>query len=206
MTRPLFRTVAVATSLLVTLGACGGSEGPRLDEQVRQDRVAGTVLHPTNSPTIDAPIKRAKPQPQPQSEPPARPERLTLWHYDAPVIPLAIEEGVLTPPDDPKVLGWWGRPAGARQGVTLLTGHAVSTGGGTFDDLEQIPLGAAAEVASHEYRVASVEIMSKEEVAQRARSLFNQGGDHRLVLVSCEDYDEKAGEWDSNVVVTLLPA
>ncbi|HEU4512288.1 MAG TPA: class F sortase, partial [Nocardioidaceae bacterium] len=57
---------------------------------------------------------------------------------DAPVVGIDAPGGVLLPPDDPQVLGWWrsGAKPGARYGSALVTGHTVSSGGGAFDDLE----------------------------------------------------------------------
>jgi hypothetical protein len=130
---------------------------------------------------------------------------LRLGHIDAPVVPLELTGSALTPPDDPSVLGWWGKRAGSRHGTTLLTGHTVHDGGGTFDDLELTPLGARAHLNGHVYEVTSVEVVSKEELAHRARALFAQTGRPNLVLVTCEDYDPATGHYASNVVATLDP-
>ena len=95
---------------------------------------------------------------------------------DAPVVPLELTGSALTPPDDPRILGWWGKRAGSRHGTTLLTGHTVHDGGGTFDDLEHTPLGERAHLNGHSYQVTSVEVISKEELAKRAPALFAQTG------------------------------
>lgn len=134
---------------------------------------------------------------------PRQPTQLRIWGLEAPVIPLTLTGSELNPPDDPQVLGWWGRPAGARKGTTLLTGHTVSSGGGTFDDLEHIPVGTAGSLSGVRYRVTSVEVISKEELADRAEDLFNQEGEHRLVLVTCEGYDHVTRTYSENVVVVL---
>jgi hypothetical protein len=137
---------------------------------------------------------------------PRRPTHLRLWHFDAPVVELALTGDELVPPPDPKVLGWWGRPAGAKHGTTLLTGHTVHTGGGEFDDLEGIPVGAVGTLSGVRYVVKHVLVISKQALTRRAPSLFFQDGPHRLVLVTCEDYDPATGEYASNVVVTMKPA
>ena len=80
---------------------------------------------------------------------------------EAPVVPVELTGSALTPPDDPRTLGWWGKRAGSRHGTTLLTGHTVHDGGGTFDDLEDTPLGARARLSGHAYQVTSVEVISK---------------------------------------------
>jgi LPXTG-site transpeptidase (sortase) family protein len=130
---------------------------------------------------------------------------LRLGDIDAPVVPLEMAGSALTPPDDPRVVGWWGKRMGARHGTTLLTGHTVHDGGGTFDDLEETPVGARAHLNRHSYAVRSVQVISKDELARRASALFAQTGRPKLVLVTCEDYDRTTGHYASNVVVTLDP-
>lgn len=133
------------------------------------------------------------------------PTELDLWHYDAEVVPLTLDGSTLTPPSDPTVLGWWGQEAGSDHGTTLLTGHTVHTGGGTFDDLEDLPVGTEGNVSGVAYEVVSVEVISKAELAERAEMLFAQDGEPRMVLVTCEGYDASTGHYDDNVVVTLIP-
>lgn len=136
---------------------------------------------------------------------PRVPTRLLLWHYDAQVIPLDLSGSALIPPSDPRVLGWWGRKAGAEQGTVLLTGHTVHSGGGTFDDLEDIPVGEIGSLSGVKYRVVRVEVISKSELAKRSERLFSQDGSPRLVLVTCEDYNAATGHYESNVVVVARP-
>lgn len=185
--------------LLVTLIAVVGLTACRTVDRAIEEPLPSTASTPMVSPPPTARVS-------PSGMPPRQPRNLKVWHYDAKVIPLRLTGSELVPPPDPKVLGWWGRPAGAKHGTTLLTGHTVSTGGGTFDDLESIPLGKVATVAGHRYTVASVEVISKQALARRAPRLFSQTGKHRVVLVTCEDYNPDTGEYGSNVVVTLIPA
>ncbi len=120
-------------------------------------------------------------------------------------MPVELTGSALTPPDDPGVLGWWGKRAGSPHGTTLLTGHTVHDGGGKFDDLEDTRVGARAHLDGHSYEVSFVEVISKRELARRAPALFAQTGRPKLVLVTCEDYDRATGHYASNVVVTLKP-
>ena len=127
---------------------------------------------------------------------------MRLDGIDAPVVPLDLSGSTLVPPDNPTVLGWWGKDAGARHGVTLLVGHTVHTGGGDLDNLEDVPVGATAHVSGVRYEVASVKVISKTALAERAPRLFAQSGPHHLVVVTCEDYNPTTGHYDSNVVLT----
>ncbi|MDH2413057.1 class F sortase [Nocardioides sp. CER19] len=136
---------------------------------------------------------------------PVRPATLSMWKFDAPVVPIRLSGSELIPPADPSVLGWWGKPAGARTGTTLLTGHTVHTGGGELDDLELTPVGSTAQVSGIDYDVTSVSVISKAKLAHRATHLFAQDGASKLVVVTCEGYDPSTGHYADNVVVIAKP-
>ena len=176
---------------LVALSGCG-------DVTAQREPLASSA--PSSAKTVAGSSETATPK-----APPTAPTRLRLGDIDAPVVPLEMAGSALTPPDDPHVLGWWGKRAGARHGTTLLTGHTVHDGGGTFDDLEETPVGARAHLDRHSYEVRSVQVISKDVLARRAPALFAQTGRPKLVLVTCEDYDRTTGHYASNVVVTLDP-
>ena len=167
----------------VTLTACGEAvTEPPASRSPTQTVVTGSTL-------------TARPAP-------AVPTRLRLAAIDAPVVPLELTGTALIPPPDPLVLGWWGRKAGAAHGVMLLVGHTVHTGGGELDNLEDVPVGAVARVSGVRYQVTSVRVINKAALTERSSRLFAQSGPHRLVVVTCEDYDPATGDYASNVVVT----
>jgi hypothetical protein len=120
-------------------------------------------------------------------------------------VPLRLADTELVPPADPTTVGWWGRPAGARHGATLLTGHTVHDGGGDLDDLEDVEVDSMANVSGVEYQVETVRVIRKAALAKQAPRLFDQGGEHRLVVVTCEGYGPASGHYDSNVVLTATP-
>jgi len=140
-----------------------------------------------------------------------RPEALVVpaIGVQAPVTPIRAEDGALTPPSDPQQVGWWsdGARPGAAEGAAVVTGHTVHTGGGAFDDLDDLAPGDRVLVRSPSddlaYRVASVEVLSRDELARRSADLFGRTGPPRLVLITCEDWD--GTEYRSNVVVTAEP-
>ena len=154
---------------------------------------------------VPSSVSGSAPSEKSAAVPPTAPTRLRLGDMAAPVVPLELTGSSLTPPDDPDVVGWWGKRAGSRHGTTLLTGHTVHDGGGTFDDLELTAVGERAHLSGHSYEVTSVEVIAKDELAKRAPALFAQTGRPHLVLVTCEDYDAATGHYASNVVVTLDP-
>jgi hypothetical protein len=142
---------------------------------------------------------------------PGAPRRLVVpaLSIDAPVVPIGAPGGVLTPPADPQVLGWWadGARPGAGRGSALVTGHTVHTGGGAMDDLEQLGRGdrvwMSTDASRIGYSVRRVSVLGKGELAERAEELFDQGVPGRLVLITCEDWNGE--EYLSNVVVTAVP-
>lgn len=142
---------------------------------------------------------------------PGAPRRLVVpaLAIDAPVVPIGAPGGVLTPPADPQVLGWWadGARPGAAKGSALVTGHTVHAGGGAMDDLEQLARGdrvwMTTDAGRIGYSVRRVTVLGKGELANRAEDLFDQSVPGRLVLITCEDWNGE--EYLSNVVVTAVP-
>ena len=53
------------------------------------------------------------------------------------------------------------------------------------------------------YRVSTVDVLSRDELARRNADVFGRTGPPRLVLITCEDWDGTA--YRSNVVVTAQP-
>jgi len=123
----------------------------------------------------------------------------------APVVGIAAEQGSLTPPSNPQKLGWWsdGAQPGARLGSAVITGHTVHTGGGAFDNLNQLQPGDAVGVTTSRgqlsYRVTSVTTYRKQTLAKNAARVFDQTVPGRLVLITCEDWNGKV--YLSNTVV-----
>jgi LPXTG-site transpeptidase (sortase) family protein len=128
---------------------------------------------------------------------------------DAPVTGVSAPDGVLLPPSDPQVLGWWrdGALPGAARGSTLITGHTVSTGGGAFDDLETLRRGDRVRVRTTRgvlaYEVTGVTIYRKATLAEDAARVFSQSVPGRLVLITCEDWN--GSTYLSNAVVFAEP-
>ena len=145
-----------------------------------------------------APLRKAAP-----------PTRLVVpaLRIKAPVDAVEITPaGVLDPPADVSRVGWWQRsaPIGAGSGQTVMTGHSVHDGGGVMDELEQLERGDVVRTFHDRrvarYRVQSVRVWSKAELAERAEQVFAQDRRNgRLVLISCEDWN--GSDWESNVVV-----
>ena len=130
-------------------------------------------------------------------------------HVDAPVVPIAAPDGVLLPPSDPQMLGWWmdGAQPGAARGGALITGHTVHTGGGAFDDLESLTPGAVVRVRTDRgvlrYVVSKVAVYHKATIARDAAQIFSQTVPGRLVLITCEGWNGTG--YDSNAVVYANP-
>ena len=92
-------------------------------------------------------------------------------------------------------------------GSAVITGHTVHTGGGAFDNLDQLTAGDPITVTTRRgtitYAVSSVTTYRKKALAKQAQQLFSQGVPGRLVLVTCADWDGTA--YLSNAVVIANP-
>jgi LPXTG-site transpeptidase (sortase) family protein len=125
------------------------------------------------------------------------------------VLGIRVRGGVLIPPSNPRLVGWWsdGARPGAAKGSAVITGHTVHDGGGAFDDLDQLTAGDAVTVTTErgtiEYVVSSVTTYRKKALAEQAARVFDQSVPGRLVLVTCEDWDGTA--YLSNAVVIANP-
>jgi len=159
--------------------------------------------------TSTRPTPLTRPQ-RAAATPPARPGKPLLvtiprLHVSAAVLAIATEDGALTPPPNPRTVGWWsgGALPGARLGSAVVTGHTVHAGGGAFDDLEHLQAGDSVGVTTARgelgYRVTGVTTYRKQALAKNAARIFDQSVPGRLVLITCEDWNGKV--YLSNAVV-----
>ncbi|MEU4396523.1 class F sortase [Kribbella sp. NPDC023855] len=139
------------------------------------------------------------------------PKRILLPQIavSAQVIPIAADSGILTPPSNPRAVGWWsaGAQPGARIGSAVMTAHTVHTGGGAFDNLHKLRPGALVTVITSTsritYAVTSTTNYPKQSLAQHAPELFDQTTNGRLVLVTCDNWNGK--HYLSNTVTLADP-
>ncbi|MFF1823417.1 class F sortase [Kribbella sp. NPDC058245] len=161
---------------------------------------------PHHAPPATTRTVRPTPTRQPVARP-GKPVRLTIprLQVSAAVLGIATEQGALIPPSNPRKLGWWsgGAQPGARLGSAVITGHTVHTGGGAFDNLEQLQPGDTVSVTTSRgdlsYRVTTVTTYRKQALAKSAARVFDQTVQGRLVLITCEDWNGKV--YLSNAVV-----
>jgi LPXTG-site transpeptidase (sortase) family protein len=171
---------------------------------------------PTGTPTA-APTKGSTKSAEPKTTSSKRPKPGTPVQLSVPrlgvsarVVGIRARGGALIPPSNPRLVGWWSEGArpGAAKGSAIITGHTVHTGGGAFDDLDQLRTGDAVKVTTPKgtisYTVSSVAVYRKGTLAKQAARLFDQGIAGRLVLVTCEDWD--GTKYLSNAVVIAKPA
>ena len=126
------------------------------------------------------------------------------------VVPISGESGVLLPPSDAQLLGWWreGAVPGATHGAAVLVGHTVSTGGGAFDNLGRLVSGDRVLVGTTNgtipYSVRSTRMYSTAALARHSRDIFALEGPGRLVLITCSDYNGRI--YLTNTIVVATPA
>ena len=124
--------------------------------------------------------------------------------------------GSIVVPEDVLLTGWFdgSRRLDAPYGSTVIVGHRDSAvqGTGALYAMEELPLGSAIAVtdragAPHAFVVESVELIDKQSLPQEAPRIFTHRGPYRLVLITCGGaFDEGARSYESNVVITALPA
>ncbi len=135
-----------------------------------------------------------------------RVDRLTVRSQ---VVPISGESGVLLPPSDPTILGWWreGAVPGAARGTAAMTGHTVHTGGGAFDNLRRLVAGDRVVVRTSKgtipYVVRSTRVYGTAALARNSRKIIRLDGPGRLVLITCSDYNGEV--YLTNTVVTAVP-
>jgi LPXTG-site transpeptidase (sortase) family protein len=138
---------------------------------------------------------------------PGRPQRISVPQLgvSARVVNISARKGMLTPPSDARMVGWWsaGAQPGAKRGSAVITGHTVHNGGGAFDDLDRLRKGDPVVVTTSRgqvrYRVTGVTTYRKRALATHAQEVFDQDVPGRLVLITCEDWNGEI--YLSNVVV-----
>ncbi|GAA2008827.1 hypothetical protein J2S58_002062 [Nakamurella flavida] len=164
------------------------------------------------SPSTEIPVPTATPAPTPS---PAAPLTVSLPGpgVSAPVVELLAADGVLHPPEDPAVVGWWAASAlvGATSGSTVLVGHVDSAqaGLGALAGLSELTAGSPVEVTTESgttgYTVTALLVLDKG--AGLPADLFTRTGPPRLVLITCGGpFDEATLSYRDNVVVIADPA
>jgi len=121
-------------------------------------------------------------------------------------------DGVLVPPADPDLAGWYRRGAvPGEQGPTVIAGHVDSqTGPAVFFRLDELAPGDPVEVSrsdgtSFDYRVVSVESHPKD--AFPTALVYGPAPGSVLRLVTCGgEFDPGRRHYRDNVVVTAVPA
>lgn len=203
-----------ALALVAVTGACGSG-----DEDVTAPAPTSAVTSspaPTSAVSGSPPASKASPKPTTIQKTGGIEAPYTLRipriGVDAPVVPIQTnKERILEPPRDPSVAGWWseGAAPGAPQGSAVVVGHTVRNGGGgVFDNMGDLSRGDAIKIegpaSTLTYRVQSIDVVSKDEVARNAAEIFAQSGVGRLVLITCDDWDGTV--WRSNIVTIAAPA
>ncbi|MBC7678192.1 MAG: class F sortase [Pseudorhodobacter sp.] len=179
---------------------------------------------PAQIPPAQIPPAQTRPAQSPAGGPPAGvlvdasfpPQRLAVpaLDVDARVVPVGVESGGgLTIPVDARTVGWWsgGAAPGSPVGTVLLAGHvdAAGQGPGALYRLATTPIGATVTPqgpgGARSYVVQARRRYLKSELPWR--SLFAQGRQPRLILITCGgDFDYRTKHYTDNVVVVATPS
>ncbi|MEO5832538.1 MAG: class F sortase [Nakamurella sp.] len=130
-----------------------------------------------------------------------------------PVVPIGVSaDGVLDPPADIATAGWWvagPRPGGP--GRTLITGHIDSraAGLGAFAALDALNPGDHVSVTTADGRVLDYLVSRRDEIekTQLDPALLRGSDTSDLLLITCIGvFDEAARSYESNLLITAIPA
>lgn len=122
---------------------------------------------------------------------------------DAEVVPIAVKDGILDPPQDFREVGWWeGSSIAGPSGLTVITGHTVHTGDGAMDLVPDLGENHEVDIVTDKqvlvYVVTHKETLTRDQVAKRSKDLFSPGPDN-LMLITCTDYN--GTDYTENIIV-----
>ena len=217
-------TLVATIGLVVSLTAAWSQRTP--DPNVRESQL-GPRTSPVVTPALDPARADAAARPAgggrssavpTSSDGPAtgRPVRVAVGSVgiDAAVRPVGVAAGgQMQLPPDPRVLGWYrfGPVPGADAGSVVIAGHLDSRryGLGPLVRLRDIEPGNTVTVAMSGRRPATyvVEALARFDQQSLPDELFSRSGPERLHIITCGgDYDDDAGQYEQNLVVTAVPA
>jgi hypothetical protein len=202
--------IALATGVVAAVVAAGGATGghaagpaPAASPRVLEALDLMPVEPPASIPpgVRDAPALRATEV------------RLPTLGVDSTLVDLDVgADGVLQPPADPDVAGWYRRGAApGEQGPAVIAGHVDSQAGpAVFARLDRLAPGDPVEVArsdgkEFDYRVVSVESHAK--AAFPTALVYGPAPGPVLRLITGGGvFDPRSRHYRDNVVVTAVPA
>jgi hypothetical protein len=141
------------------------------------------------------------------------PQRLRLRSLgvDAAMVAVVMRGASLEVPPDPDLVGWWrdGSAPGAAAGPVVIDGHVDTRADGPG------ALFRLASVAVGDPVVLDITIGESSNVVRAVRwypkaelpaEIFDPGGSHRVVLISCGGtFDRRTRHYSDNVVVYAVP-
>ena len=202
--------IALATGVVAAVVAAGGAAGGHAagPAPAASSRVLEALdLMPVEPPAPIEPGVRDAPALR------ATEVRLPTLGVDSTLVDLDVgADGVLQPPADPNVAGWYRRGAApGEQGPAVIAGHVDSQEGpAVFYRLDRLAPGDPVEVArsdgkAFDYRVVSVESHAK--AAFPTALVYGPAPGPVLRLVTCGGvFDPRSRHYRDNVVVTAVPA
>ena len=201
--------IALATGVVAAVVAAGGAAGGHAagPAPAASSRVLEALdLMPVEPPAPIEPGVRDAPALR------ATEVRLPTLGVDSTLVDLDVgADGVLQPPADPDVAGWYRRGAApGEQGPAVIAGHVDSQEGpAVFSRLDRLAPGDPVEVArsdgkAFDYRVVSVDSHAKADFPTAL--VYGPAPGPVLRLVTCGGvFDPRSRHYRDNVVVTAVP-
>lgn len=190
--RRRWRRTTLILAAVVALVAVGGFAASTLFWKDQPSATARDVVRvePTPAPPPEPKEPVVLPVQQPKGQPPG-----TIRLPEGGTATLLRKEldssGTLPIPNGVGEATWWGAGLDSPKGATVLAGHVNWKGAvGPFAELwnsEQQQTVTVVDDSGRpwQYRISEVLTVGKDDLPKRAADLFGQGGEHRLVLVTC---------------------
>jgi len=195
--------IGLAVGLLIT------RQGPARGQAVPLVNI-GTVPSTLATGTSAGSVLRADDPGTPP--PPGSHLLLARLGVDAPITDVAVNDGVLDVPLNPRTLGWWsgGAAPGAARGHVVIVGHINYAGvSGALGALPRARPGDLVELHDGprllRYRIVAVRSYPK--TGGIPADIFSTTGPPQLILITCGGpFDSTTGNYLDNIVGYAEPA
>lgn len=142
--------------------------------------------------------------------------RIPSFDVTSEVVSVGLDSGGgVVVPEDISVTGWYDQSSwiGAPFGSIVLVGHRDSAvaGAGALYGIEELQMGdslvlTAQDGEPHRFRVREIKSVEKTRFSTIVEDVFGSDSPYRLTLITCGGaFDEAAGSYLSNIIVTAYP-
>lgn len=160
------------------------------------------------------PVTRHTPEPDASALPRSEPVEIKIPKIDLKTRVDKVTtstDGSVAMPTDADDAGWYtGSPTPGENGNTIVVGHIdSSTGPAAFYNLGDVRKGDHINISRRDGSTASFDVTSMNIWPQDtfpSQRVYAPTRDPQLTLITCADWDESTGTYQSNLVITAHPS